>query len=60
MNENGKERVVKKIEVLAKQVMNKVATGSIQSQHLAFKYLQQAEEKAAELSEDAEVPDCKS
>jgi hypothetical protein len=48
INENGKQKVVKKIEVVAKQVMNKAATGSIQAQRILFKLLQQAQETAAE------------
>jgi hypothetical protein len=48
INENGKQKKAKKIEVVAKQVMNKAASGSIQAQRLLFKLLQQAEERAAE------------
>ena len=50
INENGRPKKVKKIEIVAKQVMNKAATGNIQSQRLLFKLLQQAEEKAVEQS----------
>jgi hypothetical protein len=48
INENGKQKKAKKIEVVAKQVMNKAASGSIQAQRLLFKLLQQAGERAAE------------
>lgn len=48
INENGKQKKAKKIEVVAKQVMNKAATGSIQAQRLLFKLLQQAQDRAAE------------
>lgn len=53
IHENGKQKVVKKIEVVAKQVMNKAATGSIHAQHLVFKLLQQAEERAAEQEQNS-------
>jgi hypothetical protein len=53
INENGKPKLVKKIEVVAKQVMNKAATGSIHSQRLLFKLLQQAEERAAEQEQNS-------
>ena len=43
ITENGKRKVVKMIEVVAKQVMTKAATGNIQSQRLLYKLLQQAQ-----------------
>jgi hypothetical protein len=48
ITEKGKRKVVKMIEVVAKQVMTKAATGNIQSQRLLYKLLQQAQERAAE------------
>jgi hypothetical protein len=48
ITEKGKRKVVKMIDVVAKQVMTKAATGNIQSQHLLYKHLQQAQERAAE------------
>jgi hypothetical protein len=48
ITEKGKRKVVKMIDVVAKQVMTKAATGNIQSQRLLYKHLQQAEERAAE------------
>src|SRR4051812_22861341 len=53
INENGRQKVVKKIEVVAKQVMNKAATGSIHAQRLLFKLLEQAEERAAEKEQNS-------
>jgi hypothetical protein len=48
ITEKGKRKVVKMIDVVAKQVMTKAATGNIQAQRLLYKLLQQAEERAAE------------
>ncbi len=48
ITEKGKRKVVKMIEVVAKQVIAKAATGNIQAQRLLYKFLQQAEERAAE------------
>src|SRR5271168_407428 len=48
ITEKGKRKVVKMIDVVAKQVMTKAATGNIQAQHLLYKLLQQAQERAAE------------
>ena len=52
INQNGKSKMVKKIEVVAKQVTNKAASGNIQAQRLLFKLLQQAEEKALAQQQD--------
>ena len=48
ITEKGKRKVVKMIDVVAKQVMTKAATGNIQAQHLLYKLLQQALERATE------------
>jgi hypothetical protein len=48
ITEKGKRKVVKMIEIVAKQVMTKAATGEIQAQRLLYKLLQQAQKRAAE------------
>jgi hypothetical protein len=48
ITEKGKRKMVKMIDVVAKQVMTKAATGNIQSQRLLYMLLQQAQERAAE------------
>jgi len=57
ITEKGKRKVVKMIDVVAKQVMTKAATGNIQSQHLLYKLLQQAQERAAEDPNSRNMPD---
>jgi hypothetical protein len=48
VTEKGKRKVVKLIEIVAKQLVTKAATGNIQSQRLLYRLLQQAQERAGE------------
>lgn len=57
INEKGKRKVVKMIEVVSKQVMTKAATGNIQAQRLLYKLLQLAQERAAEEPNSRNRPD---
>ena len=57
ITEKGKRKVVKMIDVVAKQVMTKAATGNIQAQRLLYKLLQQARERAAEEPNSRNKPD---
>jgi hypothetical protein len=57
ITEKGKRKMVKMIDVVAKQVMTKAATGNIQSQRLLYKLLQQALERAAEEQNSRNKPD---
>ena len=53
INENGRPKRVKKIDLVVKQVWHKAAAGNIQAQRLLFKLLELAEGKAAETKQSS-------
>ena len=52
VQENGKRKKVKKLELAVKQLVNKSASGSVQNLHLLFKYLPYAYERAAGMDQN--------
>jgi hypothetical protein len=48
INENGQRKVIKKSEGVAKQLVNKAVSGSIQATRLVVSLKQQAEESESE------------
>jgi hypothetical protein len=58
INENGNRKAITKSRVLAKQLVNKAASGSIQAARLVISLSQRAQERAAEQQQSsANKPD---
>ena len=53
ISENGRRKNITKFEVVAKQLIHKAATGSVQAQRLTINFGQQAQERVEEQEKNA-------